>query len=827
MKSPSDKGTTGLVTGCTIVHVAAMPQALVLADSFRHFHPEGKFAILVIDRPDDATDKAGPDVLGLRDLGFPAGEEWRLPMLYEQRNLISALKPALLRALLKQGAGTVACFEYSTLIFGSLSNLELPSGDLSVVASQVIQNGLGDHGRSFVAASSDAEASLHRASDQVRTGAGGRLLGNQNHSPVVELFDIASNAVVKTPGFGISYCNLDPKTFTVSPRGYEIGGQPLRSFDFRGYDPEKPHLLSKYQGLEPRILLSEYGAIAKMCDEYLGKIRRAAQDTSQARRTRPGFLPSGLRLDQRMLRLYQEAIEKWRAEQNPEPPSPFGPEGEEGFVKWLNEPVGQVRQKRVTRYMLEVREDREDVKSAFPDPLGADATGFHDWYLLYGREELDLPDELVPRDPRVYRAGDSIRTADAAAVPINVAGYFRAELGIGVAARSILSALDAASIPFNTISFDATANRQSYPFTDRARENSAADINIVCINPDQLSVFAEQTGPALRHGRYTIGVWFWEVEDFPKQSHGAFNYVDEIWVASAFMRQTFLKVSPKPVFKFQLPVPAPQIDPALSRADLDLPDKFIFLFCFDFFSVLERKNPLGLIEAFTQAFKAGEGPVLIIKTINGEKRTLEMEKLRYAARGRPDIILRDGYLSAVQNSTLTGLADCYVSLHRSEGFGLTIAEAMALGKPVIATAYSGNLEFMTDENSYLCPATRREVGPECEPYPADSHWSEPNLEAATSLMRQVYANQQEARKRGLRAADDIKCFSSAAKAGAIMGDRLTTIRRRRAGPARSIASLEDQIDELEADNARLHASAPIQAPKSTFPGVSAPRFDHD
>src|SRR3977135_1119694 len=285
MKSPSDKGATSLVTGCTITHVAAMPQAVVLADSFRHFHPEGKFAILLVDRPSDATDKAGADVLDLRDLGLPAGEEWRLPMLYEQRELISALKPALLLALLKRDAGAVACFEYSTLIFESLSNVELPGSDRPVVASEAIQNDFGDYGRSFVAVSSDAEACLNRkifSSDPV------------DHPIPKAQFSTIPPAVGATPGFAIGYWNLEPKDFTFSRSGYEIDGQPLRSFDFRGYDPDKPHLLSKYQGLEPRILLSEYPAIARICDEYLEKIRRLARDNSQARGPRPGFLPSGL-----------------------------------------------------------------------------------------------------------------------------------------------------------------------------------------------------------------------------------------------------------------------------------------------------------------------------------------------------------------------------------------------------------------------------------------------------------------------------------------------------------------------------------------------------
>jgi glycosyltransferase involved in cell wall biosynthesis len=783
-----------------------LPQAVVLATTFRQFHPEADFCILVTDRPNDAIAIANATVLGLRDLGLAAGEEWRLPMLYHNLDLIPVLKPALIQALLKRGAGRVACFEYSTAIFGSLSELELPGGDRRIVATEAIQNEFGDFGRSFIAAASGAESGLPLPPDSppMETTVTDREDKNER-SIGDDLFATIPHTLITTRGFAIGYWNLDPQRFISSPRGYEVDGQALRSFDFRGYDPDKPHLLSRYQGLEPRVLLSEHPAVAKLCDEYRDKVRVAAQGNNQTEPVRPGFLPSGLWIDLRMLSLYLDALQKWRAGENPEPPSPFGAGGEKGFLDWLNEPLGQTR-RPVTRYMLAVRDEREDVRDAFPDPLGADAATFCDWYLHYGQYELEVPAAFVPADVRIFDAAEASRArSDAAVGPVNIAGYFRAELGLGVAARSLLPALEAADIPFNAISFGATANRQDYPFVDRAAQTREADTNIVCVNPDQLPVFAEQTGPELRHGRYTIGVWFWEVEDFPDSLFGAFNYVDEIWVATDFMRQTLRKVSPKPVFKFRLPVLPPQVDPSLSRAALQLPDRFIFLFSFDLLSVLERKNPLGLIKAFSSAFSEGEGPILIIKTINGDKRCLEMEKLRYVARGRSDIILMDGYLSHLENNTLTALSDCYVSLHRSEGFGLTLAEAMALGKPVIATAYSGNLDFMTPENSYLCPAPRCQVGPDREPYPAESNWSEPDLEAATGLLRYVFEHQEEAAGRGLRAAEDIRLLHSPTMAGGIIRDRLAAIRRRRArtGPTPSIALLEDRIEELEAENARL------------------------
>ena len=789
--------------GCTIAVKAEMPQAIVLANSFLKFHPQSEFAILLIEGPKSAaTLPRGARLLYLDGLGLPKGAEWRWPMLHGAPEMKSLLKPRLLQTLLASGATIAAHFETSTDIFSSLPELlEMVEAADTIIATEAVRNEAGDLGRSFVAARRGAEKTLQSWLDLMRSEQPSAKPSTADDSPsaLEGAFNSIPHRVITSPGFAVGFWNLNPDTFAWTGEHYEVEGNPLRSFDFRGYDPAKPHLLSKHQGVEPRLLLSERPAIAKICADYREKVIQAGYDPSNRPAYPFRYLPSGLRIDHRMLRLYQQAYRNYKSGLEKEPPSPFGPGGEEAFLNWLNEPMGKTP-KVVTRYMLAVYRGREDVRKAFPDPIGVDAGGFRDWYFLFGQREFDLPAAVVPSDPQIKSQADRD-----AVTPINLAGYFRAELGIGAAARSLVAAFEAAQIPFNTISFDGTANRQTYPFVDHLSDSGPADINIVCVNADQIAAFAEKIGPELWHGRYTIGVWFWEVEDFPAWAHGAFNYVDEVWVASEFMHETFRKVSPKAVFKFKLPVLEPEIDPSLSRADLGLPDRFVFLFSFDFFSVLERKNPLGLIEAFTQAFRPVEGPVLVIKTINGEKRIPEMEKLRYAARGRPDIILKDGYLSAIENNSLTALADCYVSLHRSEGFGLTIAEAMALGKPAIATAYSGNLEFMTEENSYLCPAHGSEVGPEREPYPVSSHWSEPNLETAARLLRHVYTNQDEARERGLRAADHLRRLHDLAGSGSIIRDRLMKIRRRRAvtRPACSIAALEDRLEELEAENARL------------------------
>ena len=784
------------MVACTIVSADEIPNAAVLASSLLRFHPDAKLAVLVLDDSSSQLTISNASMLSLVDLGLASGEEWRLPMLFGIRELRTLLVPALLDLLLSGGAASVACFSGSTEIFAPLTDVfDIVTTADAVVATESIQNEWGDAGRSFVAAPSNSQASVREWLERMREIRIRKAALDVESSPESEAL-LDSLRIIRQPGFGVNYSNLQPEQLTRDAHGYALNGELLRSFDFRGYDPAKPYLLSRYLGLEPRILLSESPLLAEICDTYREQLLSAGHAASRAGPGPWQFLASGLRIDARMLRLYRQALAKFEAGAADEPPSPFGPEGESGFLRWLNEPVDQAEQ-GVTRYMLAVYEDRPDVRTAYPEPTNRDAAAFRNWYLVFGSRELDLPSALVPATEG--GAPSSSATVVSAPASVNVAGYFRAELGIGAAARALVAALEAAEVQLNTVSFDRTANRLTHPFTDRSASGAGADINIVCVNADQISAFAEQTGPEFRHGRYTIGVWFWEAEDFPRSFHHAFNYVDEIWVASEFMRETFLKVSPKPVFKYPLPVLTPTIDRSLTRASLGLPEQFLFLFSFDFLSVLERKNPLGLIEAFTRAFEPNAGPRLVIKTINGDKRVVEVEKLKYAVRDRPDIILKDGYLSAAENSTFSALADCYVSVHRSEGFGLTMAEAMALGKPVIATAYSGNLEFMTAENSYLCPARRCEIGPEREPYPADSFWSEPDVGAAADLLRRVFLKKEEAKARGTRAAADLNASHSPSVAGESIVRRLATIRRRRAQPGlRSNGFLQDRIDELEA-----------------------------
>jgi glycosyltransferase involved in cell wall biosynthesis/SAM-dependent methyltransferase len=385
------------------------------------------------------------------------------------------------------------------------------------------------------------------------------------------------------------------------------------------------------------------------------------------------------------------------------------------------------------------------------------------------------------------------RNPQLASLGVNAVGYLRGGLGLGQAARLYIQALYEAGVPLRTTTVDVNlpdvvgpdGRRAQVKTTDFADLHVEGELpfNLVCVNAPELPALYQSLGAEFFEDRYTIGVWAWEVDVIPPSWDRAFGLVDEIWVYSRYVQEIISNASPVPVVRIPLPIVAPP--PGGDIAGLHLPDGFAFLFLFDFYSTLARKNPLGLVEAFTRAFAPGEGPQLILKSHNGDFKPERLARLRAAAGDRPDIHIVDRFLSAAEMAALLRRADCYVSLHRAEGFGLTLGETMALGKPVIATGFSANLDFMTAENSYLVRHTETLVGEEGENYPAHGTWAEPDLDHAAQLMRAVWENPDEARARGARAQREIEEHFSLEAVGRVARDRLKRLaaghRRKNAG----------------------------------------------
>ncbi|MEG4432393.1 glycosyltransferase [Microcoleus sp. F10_A2] len=338
---------------------------------------------------------------------------------------------------------------------------------------------------------------------------------------------------------------------------------------------------------------------------------------------------------------------------------------------------------------------------------------------------------------------------------MNIAGYISGEFGIGEGVRANIRAAEAANIPFIINNFTRSPHRKQDTTYQNFSQDNPHPVNLIQVNADEVATFIKDRGSSYFENKYNIGFWAWELPEFPPEWQPAFNNFHEIWTYSNYCAEAISAVSPIPVIKIMPSIALPA--PSLNREALNLPkDKFIFLFVFDFSSRIERKNSLATIQAFKQAFGEDNSVLLVIKSSNSTQHLEQQKLLKSAIANCSNIKHLDGYLSKNKLNGLLYNCDCYVSLHRCEGFGLTMAEAMFYGKPVIATGYSSNTEFMNVGNSYLVKYKLIPIEQDCGPYKKGNVWAQADVEHAADLMRYVFNNYREAQQIGAIAAEEIK-----------------------------------------------------------------------
>jgi len=355
---------------------------------------------------------------------------------------------------------------------------------------------------------------------------------------------------------------------------------------------------------------------------------------------------------------------------------------------------------------------------------------------------------------------------------INLAGFAQSVYGIGESSRAMWRTVQASGLPSTLITVKSHVHSNAdLTFTASSKDNPYR-VNLMTFSFDYSRRFYRDMGPQFFAGRHNIGLWYWEQEHFPTRWHSSFDYYDEIWVPSDFTRTSIAAVSPIPVRKITYPFYLNESEAVSDRTRLGLPEQaYIFLFTFDFFSTTHRKNPGAVIDAFRGAFRPEEPAVLVIKSINSEHDKSGRELLGRQADGAR-IKFMDAHVSAAEMNALYASADCYVSLHRSEGLGLGMAQAMYLGKPVIATNYSGNLEFMDSENSLLVDYAMTELNQDSGPYERGTRWAEPSVEHAATLMRFVYENRKQAEALGARGAISVRTKLDPERTGAELLQRV-------------------------------------------------------
>jgi len=775
----------------TIVAHNYLPRARLLAESFQREHPESSFFTVVIDHPLKVLVRQANDASLVAITQIDFGDEGFEYMAtgYDVTEFATAVKPFALRHFLRN-ADCVLYLDPDIELYAPLHPLVAATREHGVSLTphcllpierdgcQPSEPGLlaaGVYNLGYVGVAQQSTAFVDWWAERLRRDA---LNDPSNYIFTDQKWIDLSVPIFRPhiepdPGYNVAYWNLDQREITDVDGTFHAAGSPLRFFHFSGYDPARRHWISKYQPVAPRVRVSDSAALMRLFNEYGDRLESATDGESSLPYGWADAFP-GLRLTHDIRRAFHRQLRRSDAGSCDRPPSPFLPGGATAFLDWVaSVPPDELRP--IPRYLHGVWDSRPDVRLRMPETASGDIDRLRNWAATVGGADDDNVALLGWRHEADRRFDMVTALEETTSDGVNLVGYLQAELGIGEAGRLAALALKIAGVPIATVATKRTISRQAHPFDiDALQQHNTV---LMAVNADQFAQVRGDLGPAFFDGRYTIGQWFWELSTFPSSLTASFALVDEVWAATTFMRNAIAERAPTglPITHMPLPFCTPEVDGAMTRRDAGIDDRFTMLFTFDMMSVLDRKNPLGLVECYREAFTQGDDVRLVLKTMNGTTNAEGMERLRWASMGRSDITLIDRVMSRSETNSLMNHADCYVSLHRAEGLGLSMAEAMLLGKPVIATGYSGNMDFMGDDVAYLVPWSEAAIPTSAAPYPTSSTWAEPDLAEAALIMRRVVENPTAARSVGTKAREHLLNNFSPAVCGAAMRQRLKQI----------------------------------------------------
>jgi glycosyltransferase involved in cell wall biosynthesis len=379
--------------------------------------------------------------------------------------------------------------------------------------------------------------------------------------------------------------------------------------------------------------------------------------------------------------------------------------------------------------------------------ITAPAAVSHDFGLPQSvRRAIRRPARLIRKHvlPRVLPpAKETTRPA----AEIRVVGLLSSASGVGESARLCVRSLQGAGRP--VVASDVAAIFDSNDgITFEQAERGAARASQTCIyhlNPPMLLPGIIGSGLSSYYRSFNIGYWAWELDTLPREWIRALDYVHAVFVPSRFCQSLIQRYTGKPVLL--VPHPVPPL--AIERKKPTASTPFRVLTIFNLGSSFGRKNPLDVIAAFRMAFGESEQVELVLKTSQGRKYCEDMTRLRQAIDSAPNIILIDEVWPRSRLAELLAQVNAYVSLHRSEGFGLPIAEAILAEIPVVVTNWSGNIDFCPPHLAY---AVDYKLVPAIDPHPyyanaGPGQWASPSVEHAADLLTVIKQDEAAAMQR--------------------------------------------------------------------------------
>lgn len=763
----------------TICAANYLPFVNVLGESYLNHNNESQFYVLVVDASKVDFSK-NPNFIYITpdDLDIPANVFRNMSFYYDVTELSTALKPSALKYLLSIGSEKVIYLDPDIEVFGSLAEIELllaeheivltphttipmPKDGLRPTEAEIMASGTFNLGFIGVKKSPMVSRFLNWWEECLKfdsiSDPENMLFTDQRWVDLVpSYFDFFT---CRSPEYNVAYWNLHERKIEKKNGSYCVNGKELRFFHFSGFRPEKPWILSKYVSDQPRVVVSHNPVLRDLCVNYANQLTNSGYESTSL--LSYGFLTfeSGKLIPSSLRRLYREDCkEAYSKGEILEPP-----------VNWQTWATSRsIDSGNLSRILFSLWKSRPDLQRRFPDATGKEVQELVNWARTHGVAEKVIDSDLLEIGNLEH---DKFPTKNFGKKGINVAGYLRGELGLGQSARLVLESAKATGLPVSAINSNRTKSRQNEVVEENNEEIFNFTISVV--NADHFEFWYRDIKKSKITDSTIIGVWAWETEDFPDNLQAAFDHVDEIWAVSSFVKNAIKQKTNKPIFVFPTPIIPPNNIEALDKDSINLPKNHPYnLFIFDYLSVFNRKNPIGLIEAHKLAFPEGDGPNLVIKSINSDKDCANRERLRYLIDDRKDIYLIEDYMSRAQLTALINECQAYISLHSSEGYGLTLAEAMSLGKPVIATGYSGNLDFMNSNNSILIDYSLEVIGPDSHPYSENSNWAKPDLSQAAKELVKLYTDGEYRNKFANNAMEYIKTACEISKSAEFIQTRL-------------------------------------------------------
>lgn len=565
----------------------------------------------------------------------------------------------------------------------------------------------------------------------------------------------------------VAYWNLPQRCLEQRDEAWFVDGEPLTFFHYSGFDPVRPTRLSKH---ESRFDGRMPEPLRNLTQAYAEKLIDNGYKTFAGIAYAYARFASGTVIHTYVRQMFRHWHSIW-------PGDPFV-----NYEAFLHEPWPGAARARpgyvVTNFMKFLYDMFPSLNTRLDLSNPDHVVELVNWYVMDAAEEhlLDLP--LV--EPEAARLGAFKRLpaiaprGDTSGNDVTVIGYLRTASGVGEVGRQTLATLAASGLKTEgyDVAIGVVSARDDKNCEDLLVARGTAPIQIFNVNADQLPFVIEHTKEHLRHPALKISIPFWELSRYPAPWLPAFDLVDEIWAPSRFIQRALAGRVDRLVIHMPIAIELTPHAP-LPRARFGLPEnKFLFFYAFDFLSFVERKNPRAAISAFRRAFPRQSGAVLVFKCMNGDLMPEKLEALRQDIDGHPDIILLDETMSRTDTLGLIASVDAVISLHRSEGFGLLLAEAILLGKPVIATGYSASNELVTEKTGYPVAYTLIPVEDGQYPFSAGQKWGAPDIAHAAWLMRRLVDDPASAAPRISNGQEYLRRFHSRAAVAQCQLNRL-------------------------------------------------------